>query len=455
MLTHLCFSCSGVGKAEKRYQEFAQELAAVVPKVKWGEGSVFKQGEVVRLDSGFMGDETLGNSLWVHPNYCRLQRFITKKLQSDMRKHFHLVGTPGIGKTFFGYLWLLNEARLRHTVIFRTRSKHFLYFDFSKHTPVVYSDKPVDWDSNCWLIVDGESRPIDHIGPLLQCVSPKRAGYHEFSKDSGIVCYLETWKLDDLAQCNETLKKGIDDLSARFWICGGLPRYVLDKDMTYEELKRSTDEAVVFGAGNLKYMVEVALWQTGSHEAITNRLLHFDYPDTLEDNVDTRNIVFASEYVAQEAYNRFKILGIDVVLEFFDWAQGSPVLAGLSCMFIDRLVLKHFKRGGSFKTKSLEYETDAWGMKVKPQSWKSCHNWEIFDEGATLMFAKEQHDPIESFNGLQVRCLVTAIAKNQESWDFFETPDIIYKVCVTEHHPVAWAPLEKLISYLDGWHDSS
>lgn len=121
-----------------------------------------------------------------------------------------------------------------------------------------------------------------------------------------------------MTNCNKALKTGINDLSARFWLCGGLPRYVLNNNMTYEDLKRNIDEALLSGVGHLKYVLEAAFSQTGNPEEISDRMLHFKYRDALDDNVDKKIIVFASEYVANEVYNQYKIQGIHAVQDFFD-----------------------------------------------------------------------------------------------------------------------------------------
>ncbi|KAE9358081.1 hypothetical protein PF008_g2824 [Phytophthora fragariae] len=79
---------------------------------------------VIALPEGtfLLGDSTLGSRIYVRRCYPQLWKVCWKMIHDKVTKTPHLVilGNPGIGKTFFGYIILLHLARAGATVVYES-----------------------------------------------------------------------------------------------------------------------------------------------------------------------------------------------------------------------------------------------------------------------------------------------------------------------------------------------
>ncbi|KAG6971495.1 hypothetical protein JG687_00001988 [Phytophthora cactorum] len=98
-----------------------------------------KADAVIALPEGtfLLGDSTLGSRIYIRFCYPQLWKLCWEIIHDKKMNTTHLVilGNPGIGKRFFGYVILLHLARVGATVVYESggSNKRFL---FSRDTVV-------------------------------------------------------------------------------------------------------------------------------------------------------------------------------------------------------------------------------------------------------------------------------------------------------------------------------
>ncbi|EFJ28881.1 hypothetical protein SELMODRAFT_410703 [Selaginella moellendorffii] len=438
-------------------------------------------GNVLRLPNGFLGKQLL--PLWLHPNYILLEDFLVRNTKGDAmdvdeefkvrKSQFHLVGTPGIGKSYFGHYWFFKQAKDGKRVIWRSQGGVFVYFDFSLEDPFVHASSdyvvPGPWLEDIetiWLVVDGGCKGLDHDGFVLQCVSPGRSGYHEFAKDVGVPFHLEAWTLEELMRCRDALNLGFTDeeLAERFYYCGGLPREVLDKRKTSQSLKDFMTTAVSWAPSWEAVIRDVA----SGADAISNYLLHYRLQRELGVNAVASDCVlqftlkFASFFVEDLVVDKFQRLGHGKVREFFDFCQRVPEARALSRKFFEKNVHRKLQDGGGdYTIKDLVTPDKPHPVfELKPSSTKRLRRWEVTKvaEGKPSKDEKMRGSAVigkgESVGlaNLDRGCFVNSYAAVFKSLDSFVVPDIMIQCTCSLDHKIFWAPVLEVVQEYDRWY---
>ncbi|EFJ36325.1 hypothetical protein SELMODRAFT_404226 [Selaginella moellendorffii] len=473
---------------------------------------------VLDVPSGFLGDESL-HPLWVHPNYDLLEEYIQlimasgtgtpvdankdtapKRRKRVRRFSFHLVGTPGIGKSYFGHYWLYKQAKLKNKVVWRTKGDNPLYlcYDFSLEDPLVsvslaYVIPPAWVMKSIWLIIDGESRGVaGHYGPLLQCVSPGRRGYHECSKDTGILCHLEAWSLEDLKACRDELQLEFSDrdIEQRYEICGGLPRLILDEQMSLAKLKSEMDNAAS-SASDWKAVIGHAAGDGEKRADLSDYLLHYKLPNVVDLNerycyrVTKKELCFGSEYIEQRVCDLYEEQGFEAVKDFFDFCQEIPSAQSLAGKVLERHFHKTVRSGGGeFKMRPLNGPSSSCSpsISLKPQHFRRLRRWEITSDipvderGTSSGRRKKKQVDKAGFNiymdtastedarrpgaevatglaSLPEACFVEPYSATQKAFDSLFTPDIIFQDTVSRNHKLFWSAIWEVVQEYDIWHE--
>ncbi|EFJ27627.1 hypothetical protein SELMODRAFT_411787 [Selaginella moellendorffii] len=446
------------------------------------------QDRCLHIPSGFLGRYNL-SKLWVHPNYLFMDQFIVEKWSRVVKerkglKNFHIVSTPGIGKTFYGHYFFHSRAQEGQKVVWRTEDDvpEYLFFDFLLDDPLVLQSKwytrPRGWDmTSAWLIVDGGSRGISHLGPLIQCVSPDRTGYYEFSKDHGYICRLGAWSLEELQQCNQELELGMTDeeIGVRFYYCGGLPRLLFNT----EKFSVAALQGLVHEAA-----ARVESWRNVLHctlnsdkdPAVSDILLHYRLTtDRFDSNIPAcyrvlhPHLVFGSDCIQKLAFERFEEQGFQAFRDFFDLCRGYPVANTMAGKIYQQHVHKVLATGGyQFDLRSLEEEGDGVDLfRRRPTSVKRLREWKVFVKkrcvGSGFNVYSRDVIPVDAYRagaeesrglaGLPDNCFVEPYASNEKSFDSLVTPDVILQVTTSATHPVYWSKIHELVQGLDELHD--
>ncbi|CAB4417411.1 unnamed protein product [Rhizophagus irregularis] len=148
---------------------------------------------------------------------------------------FLIIGNPGIGKTYFGRLMLVELLKRGKKVLFDNKDCT-LYIDpnGSVYRPNSYEYKLFAQAKDTWCIIDGRPPQISHdwsAGKFIMVSSPKRDIIKDFDKPTCKTFYMPTWDEDELLECWKSLyesKITEETIKRKFNLCGGIPRWIFD-----------------------------------------------------------------------------------------------------------------------------------------------------------------------------------------------------------------------------------
>jgi hypothetical protein len=244
---------SFVQSAAKCYRQWEQaEKAVDKPRVEEGEGH---KNFFLAVSGNLFSNFHEGFLIWIRQCYKDLKEIMAKAKPGD---RFTLLGTSGIGKSYFTIFGVCYRATLKEKVVWKVNDTfHLLDFSVSNEAssfenakvakaygPFQRDDlelREVFDDPAAWLIIDGEQRgDFDcrcHI--LLACSSIKEESYHEFSKSQLVrTLYMPVWEEEEIikflndfevhrANYSHMEVPIKDEVMEYFERLGGVPRYVL------------------------------------------------------------------------------------------------------------------------------------------------------------------------------------------------------------------------------------
>ncbi|CAM9974146.1 unnamed protein product, partial [Laminaria digitata] len=183
--------------------------------------------------TSFLGQAMLGSKLFIRPCYKSFSEFILDGGSNGTTRNFVVTGTPGIGKSIFGFFLLYLLRCQGKSVVFE--SKHLWYrFSDAGVTRGLFASLVVAGyldDVDSWYLSDPEDRPLEGFcGSTVVLVSPKRQRVHEFMKQaSSERLFMPVWSLDELLECQQAVFSHvpIPDVMKAFTKVGGVARVVL------------------------------------------------------------------------------------------------------------------------------------------------------------------------------------------------------------------------------------
>ena len=188
-------------------------------------------------DTFFLGDPTLGSKLFIRPCYKGLSEIILDGASSGALRNFVVTGTPGVGKSVFGWylLYLLRCQGL--TVLFERKGRWYRFSDdegVQKGRFETFDDAGYLEDPTAWYLSDPVDRPMETFaGTTVVLVSPKAIRVNEFMKQAKSVrFYMGVWSLDELLECQRAIFRGAgrSGVQDAFRDVGGVARAVFDED---------------------------------------------------------------------------------------------------------------------------------------------------------------------------------------------------------------------------------
>ncbi|CAN0454092.1 unnamed protein product, partial [Ectocarpus sp. 8 AP-2014] len=200
----------------------------------------------------FIGHREMGSKLSIRSCYKDLSKIIIDGAINDSMDNIVVTGTPGIGKSVFGY-YLLYLLRLEgKTVVFEQKEK---WYRFSDEGVVqgrfeTFSDAGFLNDPAGWYLSDPEGKPREGFtGITVVLVSPEKDKTNEFLKqDTACLLFMPVWSEDELLEYRRIFSpdaRSVNDVRKAFEKVGGVARAVFRPRRfapQVGEMKRATSQ---------------------------------------------------------------------------------------------------------------------------------------------------------------------------------------------------------------------
>lgn len=320
----------------------------------------FAAGRIISLEGAtILGDAALGNTIYVRPEYVRLQQHILALIDANERKpRVAVVGNPGVGLTFFGYYWLVQCIRVGRTVVYESATSPGAPYLFSEGKASILGGRhdPVFEDAvqerGTVYIVDGLVPAHAAAQTILVASSPHPDVYHRFAWDctapAAPLC-MPAWTTPELAALRAAVYPHVDPavMAARLARWGGIPRAVLEDAPVGKGAWRrgeAHDDGLEAAVHACSVEDVVGRVDEGCRRFQTShRVLH------VQCNASYRNVgyVFASDYVRDAVLTALTLNPSNLrrLVEFAVNAdsRSDPALSGLRaqvCEYVARLGVK-------------------------------------------------------------------------------------------------------------------
>ncbi|EEY67030.1 crinkler (CRN) family protein, putative [Phytophthora infestans T30-4] len=435
-----------------------------------------KAGALVELprDTYLLGDSTLGSRIYIRHCYPALWELCLERIHDEKTNTPHLVilGNPGIGKTFFGYVIVLHLVRTNETVVYESGGlkKRFLFAhnvvaQGSQEDFVHILDQPTTY-----YIVDAV-KPAYYPAKTILLTLPRRSIWYEFNKTNCRSCYMPVWSLKEILQCrklmySDTPMAVVQDCFRRW---GGIARYVLRFSQVGDQqvlLEKAMDIV------DLDWLVKACGQLDANDAQVSHRLLHYRVSKAF----DSEYFVFASQYVQQEVYNRLYKKDKRKLLEFIAASDGVGALAVLRGHLFEGHVHSVLPRGGTFRVRRLVENNEAYddddddlmedewdgddedgddGMNADDAvAMDESNAVALVDGGAAPVISFERFEKVVVFNddseieaATNTSYLQPAV-KNYQSVDAIIKPDILLQVTGAHKHPCKQKGLHDVLKLL-------
>ena len=247
-----------------------------------------------------LGVQRLGSVIYIRHCYSQLWKLCLDTLNhaAIANRCVVILGTPGIGKTHFGYLVLFHLAHTGATVVYETCEDKWTRTLFSGDKVVqgLWTDfNQVLAQPETFYVVDGVE-PSRCDAKTILVTSPRKNIWHKYSQRNGAkVLFMLVWTEEEIYRCRDLLYSDtpVETVEKRFCKWGGVARYVLRyaKDKAKQKVLK---EAI--GQADLKVIVSASVESSGVECDVSHRLLHF----RVTRDFGYEDFDFATNYIAEK-----------------------------------------------------------------------------------------------------------------------------------------------------------
>ena len=270
-----------------------------------------------------------------------------------------ITGTPGIGKSMFLFyiLWRLANKEDTKTVILHRQMNHGNIYGFRNDgcwvVPSSTNIRMLLKDPETWYLTDAlliQPQAVDAVTILVS--PPSEKYYSEFIEYTSTLMlhYLPVWSLEELQRVAHVYLRSPEEVERRFNMIGGIPRYVLEKDV---DLEAKIDEEIG------KLLPDKAIIQTSPERfvesEINHRLLHFK----VEPPCYTKYTwALASEYVKGKFLNALRNQDEQKIRYLLRLLGDIPFAAAAVGFLFKSYANRQLSAGGRFLIRSLDTEEE-------------------------------------------------------------------------------------------------
>lgn len=352
-------SCAPAGTSKQPTQDLTIDSASIALLKFWTASKNYsnpiKENTVVQLPENvyILGNEIIGSSIYIRPCYPKLLKESLSIVESLETRHLIILGNPGIGKTYFGYYYLLSLARSGETVIYENHHEWlFLLTPHGVFRGTRYTFHNHLMSSNTFYIADGIT-PVDVPAKTILITELRRDIWHRFSKNSCDIRYMPVWSREELYSCRSMLYSSIPEglVENLYLKWGGNPRYVLYYALVEAQQHLLREALCIY---NIDSRVE-SVGGSGAKSDLSSLLIH----RSVRDGFHSGPYQFASAHVVDEIYKRLYANHRDHLLRFISANQETDLCGQLGRQLYERHAHTIIAKGGVFKIRDLHTKVES------------------------------------------------------------------------------------------------
>lgn len=252
----------------------------------------------------FIGHRKMGSKLFIRSCCKDLSKKIIDGAINGSMDNIVVTGTPGIGKTVFGYyLWYLLRQDGK-TVVFEQKDKWYRFSDEGvvEGRLETFSDAGFLNDPAGWYLSDPEGKPRKGFtGITVVLVSPGKDKTNELLKqDEACLLFMPVWSEEELLDCRRIIfpdARSVNDVRKAFEKVGGVARAVSRPKSFARQVGEMERAASQVNLGLLRQVCAVEQNEFLSTDKTGDALFHMlPSPGTAYECFD---VFFASEYALE------------------------------------------------------------------------------------------------------------------------------------------------------------
>ncbi|CAG8441789.1 14959_t:CDS:2 [Cetraspora pellucida] len=350
-----------------------------------------------------------------------------------------IIGNPGIGKTYFGRLMLVDLLKQGQSVLIDCQGCT-LFISPKGELYKVETSEYREFASlpNTWCIIDGKEPQVSHDfsrTKLIMVSSPKKEIVERFIKaQQSKLFYMPTWSEDEVFDCYDHLYKEKitqESLKNKFELCGGIARWIFDIMMPLEEIKQTIDSASTsINPRLIEFQGRPILG-----DELTHKLIHIhtnlpsDYGE-IRDPYKDAICLFASQYVTDKCLDRLKQYHREALYTFIESAKDISEMRGLRGQLFETISHAIICKGGSFRVRKL---------LDKGSSYEEIHSFKPLEENFFNCVEEIKKD--EKY--------YRPTSKNFESIDSYVHPNKLFQITIAKRHSIKPDGLRMIKGILD------
>ena len=307
--------------------------------------------------------------MWVRSCYETLfEKILVLYNQNKSKIGVLVTGNPGIGKSFFLVYLLWRFTQLGKIVIFESAEEKKVYVFKPGKEPVLILGSPVELEE---LGNKGSvflHNPMANHEPLfvnaftVLASSPNPNNYKGFCKRRGCRRFcMPVWSEDEVMSCNSSLQSWNlkrEEIEKGFSVFGGIPRFLLDYDTYYQDLRTAILES------KEKELIDKAA-EASTFKDYSHKLLHFD----VSAEFAVVSMSFASDFVFKELIKLWEKKDA-LALEYFVMeTSNAAMLAGARGKAFEVLAHRYLEKVNTHSTNCLEVLAYAIHRKDSNHGW--------------------------------------------------------------------------------------
>lgn len=275
--------------------------------------------------TSFLGNSKLGSKLFIRRCYNEMADLIF----SDEVQDIVVTGTPGIGKSMFGYYLLYLLRCEGKSVVFELKGDWYRFGDEGAQKGTYYDFDRAGFfqDPTAWYLSDPKGPPKENFeGTTVVFVSPDFERMKEFLKlPTSERIFMPVWSLEELLKCRRVVFPHVldTDVVKSFGVVGGVARAVFNVKK-FELLKNDILTAV--GEVDVALLRRAARLSSGQNRILTDEVRDklFHILSNSADNFKDYTVTFASNYTRDSIALGVAERGRDTLLAFVGESIRNP-----------------------------------------------------------------------------------------------------------------------------------